>query len=135
MPFTYSHAAKLNQTEKVGSHRRVALVQTYAGLAHTSAWKPGKAVMGNDDIVPGTAIATFVRGRYLSAAHGNHAAFFLRYGMNGFWIVDQWADKPNKPVRAVSERLIASLRMKQGKNGAWPRASDNADAYSIIEIR
>lgn len=96
MSFTYSQIAKLKNTDKVGSHQCVALVQTYAGLPHTSAWKPGVAVMDNQDIVPGTAIATFVRGRYLSAAHGNHAAFFLRRGVNGFWVVDQWTDQPNK---------------------------------------
>jgi hypothetical protein len=66
--FTYSQVAKLKNTEKVGSHQCVALVQTYAGLPHTSAWKSGEAVMDSKDIVPGTAIATFVRGRYLSAA-------------------------------------------------------------------
>ena len=44
MSFTYSQVAELKNTEKVGSHQCVALVQTYAGLPHTSAWKPGGAV-------------------------------------------------------------------------------------------
>lgn len=69
MPLTYLQVAELKNIEKVGSHQCVALVQTYAGLPHTSTWKPGKAVLASKDIVPGTAIATFERGHQHGARH------------------------------------------------------------------
>ncbi|MBC7456628.1 MAG: BPSL0067 family protein [Massilia sp.] len=67
--------------------------------------------------------------------YASPSRFFLCHGVNAFWAMDQWTDRSNKSVRPVSEKFIASLRMKQAKNGAWPRASDNAHAYSIIAIR
>ena len=49
--------------------------------------------------------------------------------------MDQWKDKPGDKVRPVTARLISSLHRQQYKNGTWFRASDNADAFSIIERR
>lgn len=87
-------------------------------------------------IVPGTAIATFVKGRYSSMDKGNHAAFFLRHGApdTGFWVIDQWKARPgsgDKPT--ISSRFIVARHKKQNANGSWPRASDNADAFAVIE--
>lgn len=133
MSFIYGDANSLNHKDKVGSHHCVALVQQYANLPHTSRWKQGDDVLGNYQVIAGTAIATFINGRYPSKPHGNHAAFFLRHAADGFWVVDQWKDKPGGDVRSISERLIKSLHRKQNKDGTWPQASDNADAYSVIE--
>ena len=135
MSFVYSSVASLKDKDKVGSNQCVALVQFYAvGIPHTGAWRAGDSVVGNAGISTGTAIDTFVNGRYLSKPHGNHAAFFLRHGANGFWVVDQWKDKPDGKVRPISERFIRSLARPQNKDGSWPQASDNADAFSVIEI-
>jgi len=100
--------------------------KTNAGI--TAKWREGASVLGNKTILKGTAIATFVRGHYANHAHGNHAAFFLRHGPSGFWIMDQWADAKKL---LVSSRFISS----QGKrrDGTFIRSSDNADAFSIIE--
>lgn len=135
MAFVYPKVESLKGKDKVGSHQCVALVQWFAaGMPHTSKWKAGEIVLGNPCIKEGTAIATFVKGRYLSLPHGNHAAFFLHQGDDGFWVMDQWQDKPGGNVRPISERFIRSLRQLQNTDGTWPQASDNADAFSVIEV-
>jgi hypothetical protein len=136
MAFVYSKVASLKDKDKVGTNQCVALVQFYAaGVPHTSKWREGEAVLGNSRVQAGTAIATFVKGRYLSKPHGNHAAFFLRQGADGFWVMDQWRDKPGGNVRPISERFIKSLHRSQNTDGSWPQASDNADAFAVIEGR
>lgn len=135
MSFVYSKVESLKGKDKVGSHQCAALVQWYvAGMPQTSKWKAGEIVLGNSHLKEGTAIATFVKGRYLNLPHGNHAAFFLRQGDGGFWVMDQWQDKPGGNVRPISERFIRSLHRAQNTDGSWPQASDNADAFSVIEV-
>lgn len=132
MPAIYSQVLSLENTKKVGTKECVALVQQFAPEAGpTIAWKEGEPVFGNKDIAPGTAIATFVKGRYPNRHHGNHAAFFLARAVNGFWVMDQWRDDDEKPV--VSKRLIRTKGKKQLANGTWPDGGNNAYAYSIIE--
>lgn len=80
MRYIYARAGALQRQEKVGNGDCVALVQHYAKAPHTTLWKQGVAVLDGKDIAPGTAIATFVKGRYPSKDSGNHAAFFLRHG-------------------------------------------------------
>lgn len=138
MAYVYSKVSDLEGKAKVGTTQCVALVQFYGGAPNHRGWRAGAAVVNNKDIQPGTAIATFVNGHYLSHATGNHAAFFLRHGIKGIWVMDQWkddrpADQNNKPT--ISSRFIPSRGLKQRKSGAWPNASNNADAYSIIEMR
>jgi hypothetical protein len=48
--------------------------------------------------------------------------------------MDQWMDKPGGNVRPISERFVRSLRQMQNIDGTWPQASDNADAFSVIEV-
>lgn len=128
MSYIYPKVDELQEQPLVGSHQCVALIQIYAGAPVTSAWRPGLSVVGNRTLKKGTAIATFVNGRYPNRSHGNHAAFFVRAAGNGIWIIDQWV---NKDKKTISQRFISS----RGKNkqGAFIRASDNADAYSVIE--
>lgn len=132
MSFVYSAILDLQNTKKVGSKECVALVQRFAvGIGPSATWKEGEPVFGNKDIVPGTAIATFIKGRYPSLRHGNHAAFFLAQAVDGFWVMDQWRDDVKKPL--VSKRLIRRTGKNQLANGTWPGAGDNAYAYSIVE--
>lgn len=128
MPYIYAKVDELEDEPVVGTHQCVALVQKYAGAPVTSAWKEGDAVLGNKMIKKGTAIATFVNGRYQNHSHGNHAAFFVEAAGNGIWIMDQWKSE-NKTK--ISLRLISP----RGKNkqGKYVRPSENADAYAIIE--
>jgi hypothetical protein len=125
-------SAQLAKHKKVGIKECVALVQQFGlGAGPSTAWKEGDAVLGNKDIASGTAIATFVKGRYPSLRHGNHAAFFIAQAVDGFWVMDQWRDDGKKPL--VSKRLIRTEGKKQLANGTWPGGGDNAYAYSIIE--
>lgn len=132
MIFVYSDVAALEGKEKVGTKQCVALLQHYLPLiGHTSSWSEGDDVFENEDIEPGTAIATFVKGRYPNQASGNHAALFLKHDLNGFWIMDQWSSDTKKKL--IGARLIQSLGKPNLANGAFYNASNNADAYSIIE--
>ena len=130
MPYIYEKVDTLQDKPKVRNKECVALVQHYiATLPRSTTWKEGKAVLGNKDIVKGTAIATFVDGRYLSLPTGNHAAFYISQDANGIVIMDQWADDKKKPV--VSKWHVR----KKGKhpNGKYIDPSNNAEAYSVIE--
>ena len=128
MSYVYLKAASLNDKPVVGSHQCVALVQEYAGAPTTSRWRQGALVVGNTMLTTGTAIANFVDGRYPNNRHGNHAALYVRQGIGGIWIADQWKS-PSK--KTISVRLIASLGKDQA--GRFINASDNADAFFVIE--
>jgi hypothetical protein len=129
MPYVYDKVDDLEDTAKVGSKQCVALVIAYAKTPNTSQWTEGKTVLGNLSIKKGTAIATFVDGKYPSNRSGNHAAFFIKQDAGGIWVMDQWADDKTKPK--VTSRYIR----KKGKNprGAFVDPSNNAEAYAIIE--
>lgn len=127
MPFIYPRVAALDKSPPVGDHQCVALVKIYAHAPHTAAWRAGAPVIGGPAIVAGTAIATFVDGRYPNHSHGNHAAFYSRPGPDGFWIMDQWVGK-----RRVTERYIP--RRGRNQNGSYNLPSNNADAFFVIEV-
>ena len=129
MPYIYSKVDTLEGTGKVGSKQCVVLLQHYAKLDHTSMWKEGKTVLGTFTIAKGTAIATFVDGRYKSRPTGNHAAFYISQDAGGIWVMDQWADDEQK--KEVSSRYIR--RKGKFKNGQYVDPSSNAEAYSVIE--
>jgi hypothetical protein len=128
MSYCYSEVDELEDQPVVGTHQCVALVQKYAGAPVTSAWRQGEAVLGNQALKKGTAIATFVNGRYPSRSHGNHAALFVKAAGNGIWIMDQWKSESKT---TISLRFLAP----RGKNrqGQYIRPTENAEAYSVIE--
>lgn len=84
--------------------------------------------MGDRTLASGTAIATFVKDKWPSKPHGNHAAFYLGQVSNGMYIMDQW-NRSDKKV--ISSRFI--YRLGKNKDGSYVRPSDNADAFSVIE--
>lgn len=132
MIFVYKNVLTLEGKEKVGTKQCVALIQKYAaGVGHHSQWKEGEVVMGNRFIAPGTAIATFVNGDYPSIKHGNHVAFFVKHGADGFFVMDQWANDTVKPL--ITSHFIHTGCKQKYKNGWWPGGGANAYAYSIIE--
>lgn len=124
----YPGAALLQRKPKVGNGDCVALVRTFGPLKSrpTSTWREGEKVLNNSMIKPGTAIATFVHGRYPNRPTGNHAAFYLRPGPGGFWIIDQW-----KKTKWIESRFIESKG--KYKDGSYRDPSDNAEAFSVIE--
>lgn len=129
MPYVYANVDALQDTPMVRNKQCVALLQHHANLPKTTTWKEGKPVLGDTALAKGTAIATFVDGRYLSLPKGNHAAFYISQDADGIWVMDQWANDPKKPN--VSARRIR----KKGKhpNGQYIDPSNNAEAYSVIE--
>ena len=129
MTYVFSDVDELEMTDKVGSKQCVALLQHYAKLPPTAMWKEGKSAYGALIIAKGTAIATFVDGRYKSLPTANHAAFYVSQDAGGIWIMDQWADNIKKPK--VSKRYI--LKKGKLKNGQYVDPSNNAEAYSVIE--
>lgn len=92
-----------------GSKECVAFVK-YAvpelGKATTADWKEDHKITGYRDplLEPGTAIATFVNGKYPSSHGKSHAAIFLNYGIHpetgerGMFVLDQH----NKKVLSVN---------------------------------
>jgi hypothetical protein len=136
MPYIYPSASALEGKAKVGSTECVALVQEFSQAPITANWSAGESVCANKSILPGTAIATFVNGKYRSRSTGNHAAFFLKHTPTGFVVMDQWRDDrpaPENKKPTISSREIKFKQKKPNKDGSWPNASNNAYAYSIIE--
>lgn len=128
MAYIYSEVEALNKKPKVGDGDCVALVRHYTNMPSHHSWKEGEAVLGNTRIRTGTAIATFINGKYPNQNHGNHAAFFLRHGNGGFWVIDQY-----KRVGTIVKRFIRARGKKADGNYWYP--SDNALAFSVIEVR
>lgn len=129
MPYIYPDVDNLEETPKVGSKQCVALLQHYSDLPNTHLWKEGQSVLESPSVAKGTAIATFVDGKYKSLVTGNHAAYFISKDATGIWIMDQWFSDEKKPF--VSKRHLR--RKGKLKNGNYVDPSNNADAYSIIE--
>lgn len=129
MPYIYSQVDDLEGTAKVGSKQCVVLVQHYAGAPQAHAWTEGDAVVGNLSIARGTAVATFVNGRYPNKRSGNHAGLFVSQDQGGIWIMDQWSSDTSKPL--VSKRYLR--RNGVNKEGTYVDPSNNADAFSIVK--
>ena len=128
MPCVYPEVDDLDGHDLVGTHQCVALVQAFAGAPRTSDWRQGVSVRGKLLLAKGTAIATFEDGVYKSRPHGNHAALYLSQDQGGIWVMDQWAS---------STKLEVSRHYLQfkgvAKDGNWIDASNNGDAFSVIE--
>lgn len=126
MPFVYSDAEKLATKPLVGTKQCVALVKQYTSAPPTVMWKEGKSVKGNLLLAKGTAIATFVGGKYPNHASGNHAAFYIGQDSTGIWVVDQWSTS-----KTIQKRRL-TFKGKD-KDGNFISPSNNGDAFSVIE--
>jgi hypothetical protein len=133
MAFVYKAVRELQEKELVDGGDCVALIKHYApGLAGvpTSAWKPGDRVVEvARKLAPGTAIATFEKGRFPRRQTGQHAAFFIASAGAGIYVMDQWKNDDQKP--RVSMRHIP--RRGKNKDGSYKDPSNNAEAFSVIE--
>lgn len=102
----------------------VPYVRQLTGAPHTSEWRKGQPVLGND-IPVGTAIATFgpgPDGRYENRVDGSsHAAILIEDLGTALRVWDCWVGRP------VGERTI------RDKHGAG-LAVDDASAYYVIEV-
>ncbi len=129
MPHIYKDARKLEGTEKIGDKECVTLVKNFTRLGWTGSWHEGAKVVGTKNIAEGTAIATFVNGKWPGLKHGNHSGFYLGQTSDGIYMIDQWPNMATK--RRVSKRFL--YRLGKDKNGNYINPTENADAFSIIE--
>lgn len=109
----------LKSKRPIGSGQCVELVQQASNAPHTSAWREGDRVLGNTNIPIGTAIATFINGRYLNKPHGNHAAIYMGQDKNGIKVIDQWKGQ------IPHQRVIRT-------NNKGAIASNQAELFSVI---
>ena len=131
MPYIYDAVESLvtdPPKQNAGTGQCVALIEEYTTVPRPAAatWKQGAVVRGSKTLAKGTAIATFVNGKYPSNASGNHAAFYLSEDANGIWVVDQYAGSGGIRKR--------HLRFKgEVSKGVYVDPSNNGDAFSVIE--
>jgi hypothetical protein len=128
MSYVYAKVDDLDGKPLVGSKQCVAIVQVYANAPNTSQWTQGVQAKGNTQLAKGTALATFVDGKYPNLSHGNHAALYVSQDASGIWVMDQWAGDAKKPT-------ISKRRMKfKGMSGtSYVDPSNNGDAMYVIE--
>ncbi len=125
-----------NSKKVIGDGECVAIAQQTLKMPHTSFWRPGVKVLGNDaptyfgghkvigsGIAPGTVIATFVNKRYPSKIHGNHVAIYLEQGKNYIDVIDQWVNHRTKEPQYAHRRRIFV-------NGSG--LSNDANAFSVV---
>lgn len=103
----------------------VQLLKSLMAAPRTLFWKEGRKLKASwDRIQPGTAIATFIKGRYPQTGRGpgtKHAAIFLRATATGIYVFDQFAGRDD-----AQERFIPWHHPRD------PRPSNNATAYSTV---
>lgn len=132
MPFVYQDVDKLKKMPLVDGGDCVKLIKHFIpALANVSAkksWRPGERVLDARHLARGTAIATFIDGRYPGHDSGNHAAFFLALSGNGFYVMDQWIGKP----AVDSRRIEPGRRTRSGR--IWTPASDASEFFFVIEL-
>lgn len=105
--------------EVVGSGQCPAICQSHGGMPHSSQWIEGPKVKGKTDLPSGTAIATFINGKYPSKSHGNHVAIYISQDAKGITVFDQWVGRP------------AGYRVILFKKGSGDPSNDG-DAFSVI---
>jgi hypothetical protein len=118
-----------NNKKLVSTGTCAALVQHYTRVGKTDGWIEGLVVKGNAaKLKKGTAIATFVDGKYPNKETGNHAAFYISQDKNGLTVVEQFKslDKPQ-------QRTLSYLG--KNKDGTFKDPSNNGDAFSVIELK
>ena len=110
-------------TDHDGKVQCVELLKGLMNAPRTIFWKPGRSVMDNDDIKPGTAIATFVNGQYPQGPikGSKHAAIFLKKVKDGIYVLDQY----------VGQKL-AKTRFIPWYNHTNDKRSNNGHSFSTV---
>jgi len=107
----------------IGTGHCVPFVQHAAGAPHTSRWRQGPRVRGNN-VPTGTVIATFGGNppRYQNRTDGSsHAAILIIEEPNGLRVWDQWVGQP------VHQRTL------QFRGGSG-RASNDGDRFHVVVV-
>lgn len=130
-PYVYSKVDDLEGKEKVSLKSCASLVQWYTRAPGDAkkTWREGITVRGNGGTIKkGTAVATFVKGRYPSGLHGKHAALYIEQEAHGVWVMDQW-EGDSKPT--ISKRLMY-FKGTTSDGESYIDPSNNGDALSVI---
>lgn len=137
MPFTLVAAPgkTLTQTYKdeayispvTGETECVAFLQAKLdGIGPTTGWVEGDKIrkLTDGEAVPkaGTAIATFVSGKYPGPGKKKHAAIYLGQDKDGIQVLDQWASQGKVLPRTIRWKVTAATTIQNDGN-----------KYSIIE--
>ncbi len=133
MPYICPNLRVLEEHSVAGDGDCVALIRaSVPGLRGTgpSGWRQGAAVVGEQRIARGTAIATFEDGRYANRAGVDHAAIFLDYAGAGIWVLEQ---REGADSATVQRSFIATGAA--GNNGEFADPARAAAAFSVIELR
>ena len=110
-----------------GNTEYVEFIKQTLGAPVTSVWREGAKIVKLAphalDVTPkGTAIATFVAGKY--PQHGNtgmHAAIYLGQNAQGIQVLDQW--------RSQGKVLPRTIPWQPHR----PGLSNDGSAFSVIE--
>jgi hypothetical protein len=102
----------------------VAFVQgTNPAVPVTSAWTEGVRVTKGSTIVQaGTAIATFVKGKYPGPGNDKHAAIYVGQDDVGMQVLDQWAKQGKVLKRTIRWVVVDGTRIQ-----------NDGTKYSVIE--
>lgn len=121
--------------ESVGSGQCVAYAQKAAGMPLTAHWKQGDTVQGNEDLKPGTAIATFdATGRYGNHTDGrSHVAIFLSQDKNGIKVLDQFMKRVKDPATGETKRLPQPVTERTIYFRPAARAENDGRNYHVVE--
>jgi len=68
----------------------VAAVKYFCNAPQTSGWIKGAMAIGNADIQPGTAIATFSAP---NDGYRGHAAIYVKQDGRALYVLDQWGGR------------------------------------------
>jgi hypothetical protein len=115
----------------VGDGNCVAFVQVAAKAPQTSTWKPAGLIKKGDAPLPrGTAIATFVDGKYPNHQHGNHAAIYIGQDEQGIQVYDQWK-REDKDTHKITYQPVhlRTIRFHVLKGHSL---SNDGNAFSVI---
>lgn len=128
-PFVYSKVESLEGKPKVFGGSCAGIVQWYTRAGLAKFWREGIAVRRNGvKIEKGTAVATFVDGKYPNKPSDNHAALYVSQNAAGVYVMDQW-----KAKLTIGKRLMR-FKGKQA-DGTYIDPSNNGDALSVIMIK
>ena len=110
-------------TNAKGHTECVEFIRQTLSAPATRFWKEGKKITkGNQLPLAGTAIATFVDGKYpQSDDAGKHAAIYLGQNAQGIQVLDQW--------RRQGQVLKRTIKW----HPTTPGVSNDGNAFSIIE--
>lgn len=130
MPHTLSNADVYNRRSfpnAEGHTECVEFIKQTLYAPATAAWREGLKIRRlnagePDPVAAGTAIATFVNGRYpQTGSTGKHAAIYLGQNAEGIQVLDQW--------RAQGRVLPRTIPWQARRAGL----SNDGSAYSVIE--